>query len=176
MNDSKVKLVGKLRFNSRPITYARHRIDGKDIKQVKRVLRSDWLTIGPLVQEFENAISAKVGTESVVVSSGTAALHCAYYSIGLKQGDEVITPAITFAATQATAKIFGAKIKFADIDYETGNISIESVKKLISPNTKAIVAVDFAGQPGDLATLRKIADENKVFLIEDAAHSFGSIC
>ena len=156
------------------ISYARHRIENDDIRAVKKALKSDWLTIGPLVEEFESLITLVAKSPAVVVSSGTAALHCAYKAVGIEEGDEVITPAITFAATQATASALGAEIKFADIDYRTGNIDVNSVKALITKKTKAIVAVDFAGQTADLDELRRIADENKIYLIEDAAHSFGS--
>jgi dTDP-4-amino-4,6-dideoxygalactose transaminase len=109
------------------------------------------------------------------VSSGTAALHCAYAAIDLGPGDEVITPPITFIATQATAAFFGATIVFADIQADTANIDPQSVEAAITPRTKAIVAVDFAGHPADLDELREIADRHGVFLIEDAAHSIGSI-
>ncbi len=163
----------KLLRNNR-ISYARHRIESNDIRAVKKVLKSDWLTIGPLVEEFESLITLVANSPAVVVSSGTAALHCAYKAIDIKEGDEVITPAITFAATQATASVLGAEVKFADVDYRTGNIDMNSVKELITKKTKAIVAVDFAGQTADLDELKKIANENKIYLIEDAAHSFGS--
>jgi dTDP-4-amino-4,6-dideoxygalactose transaminase len=86
------------------------------------VLSSNWLTIGPKVEEFEEEIFKICGTENFVVTSGTAALHCAYAAIGLKPGDEVITPPITFIATQSTAMQFGAKIKFCDVDEKTGNM------------------------------------------------------
>jgi dTDP-4-amino-4,6-dideoxygalactose transaminase len=156
------------------IPYARHDINRSDIRSVTRALKGDWLTIGPLVEEFENQISYLTDSPAVVVSSGTAALHCVYNAININQGDEIITPAITFAATQATASILGAKVKFADVDYRTGNIDLSSVKKLITNNTKAIVCVDFAGQTADLDELLKITKEKGIYLIEDAAHSFGS--
>jgi len=156
------------------ISYARHKVSKSDIRAVSKALKSDWLTIGPLVEELENEIKNRTNAEAVVVSSGTAALHCAYYAIGLAQEDEVITPAITFAATQATAKIFGATIKYADIDYNTGNINIDSAANLISKKTKAIVTVDYAGQPANLNKLKELAVKNNIYLIEDAAHSFGS--
>ncbi len=109
------------------------------------------------------------------MSSGTAALHCAYAAIELAPGDEVITPPITFVATQATAVSFGAKIVFADVLPDTANIDPGSVEKKITSKTKAIVAVDYAGHPADMKELRDLADKYKLFLIEDASHSFGSI-
>lgn len=156
------------------LPYGRHEIDQDDIDAVVNALRSDWLTTGPLVSEFETKIEELVGAPSVVVSSGTAALHCAYAAIGLNTGDEVITPPITFIATQATAALFGAKIRFADVQADTANIDPKKVEELITSKTKAIVAVDYAGHPVDLDELRIIADKHGIYLIEDAAHSIGS--
>lgn len=157
------------------IPYGRHSISEDDIKAVSDVLRSDWLTTGSQVDIFEDAISRIVGAPSISVSSGTAALHCAYAAIDLSPGDEVITPPITFVATQATAALFGAKIVFADVQLDTGNIDPDAVESAITSRTKAIVAVDFAGHPVELDELRRIADTHGIFLIEDAAHSLGSI-
>ena len=156
------------------IPYGRHSINDDDIAAVVTALKSDWLTTGPLVEEFEAALEKVVGAPCVSVTSGTAALHCAYAAIGLKPGDEVITPPITFIATQATAALFGAKIVFADVQLDTANIDPRAVEAAITPRTKAIVAVDYAGHPADLDELRAIADKHGVYLIEDAAHSIGS--
>jgi dTDP-4-amino-4,6-dideoxygalactose transaminase len=156
------------------IPYGRHFIDDDDIAAVVSALKSDWLTTGPLVEEFEFALEKVVGAPCIAVSSGTAALHCAYAAIDLQPGDEIITPPITFIATQATAALFGAKIVFADVQPETANIDPISVEAAVTPRTKAIVAVDFAGHPADLDELRAIADRYGIFLIEDAAHSIGS--
>jgi dTDP-4-amino-4,6-dideoxygalactose transaminase len=157
------------------IPYGRHSINDEDIAGVVAALKSDWLTTGPLVEEFEKALEEVVGAPCIAVSSGTAALHCAYAAIGLQAGDEIITPPITFIATQATAALFGAKIVFADVQADTGNIDPNAVEAAITPRTKAIVAVDFAGHPADLDELRMIADKYGIYLIEDAAHSIGSI-
>jgi dTDP-4-amino-4,6-dideoxygalactose transaminase len=157
------------------IPYGRHSINNEDIDAVVAVLKSDWLTTGPLVEVFENALEKVVGAPCIAVSSGTAALHCAYAAIGLAPGDEVITPPITFIATQATAALFGATIVFADVQADTANIDPRAVEAAITPRTKAIVAVDYAGHPADLDELRAIADRHRVYLIEDAAHSIGSI-
>jgi dTDP-4-amino-4,6-dideoxygalactose transaminase len=156
------------------IPYGRHSIDDEDIEAVAQALRSEWLTTGPLVEKFEAALEKVVGAPCVSVSSGTAALHCAYAAIGLQPGDEVITPPITFIATQATAALFGATIVFADVQSDTANIDPSAVEAAITPRTKAIVAVDYAGHPADLEELRAIADKYGVYLIEDAAHSIGS--
>jgi len=157
------------------IPYGRHAINDDDIAAVVAALKSDWLTTGPLVEEFESALEKVVGAPCISVSSGTAALHCAYAAIGLQPGDEVITPPITFIATQATAALFGATIVFADVQPDTANIDPQAVEAAISSRTKAIVAVDYAGHPADLDELRAIADRHRIFLIEDAAHSIGSI-
>jgi dTDP-4-amino-4,6-dideoxygalactose transaminase len=156
------------------IPYGRHSINDADIEAVVTALKSDWLTTGPLVEEFEGALEQIVGAPCISVSSGTAALHCAYAAIGLEPGDEVITPPITFIATQATAALFGAKIVFADVQADTANIDPLAVEAAITPRTKAIVAVDYAGHPADLDELRAIANKYKIYLIEDAAHSIGS--
>ena len=156
------------------IPYGRQSINSTDIQAVIEALQGDLLTTGPQVRLFEEALEAEVGAPCVVVSSGTAALHCAYSAIDIHPGDEIITPPITFVATQATAAILGAKIVFADVSKDTANISPEAVEAAISPKTKAIVAVDFAGHPADIFELRRIADKHGVYLIEDAAHSIGS--
>jgi dTDP-4-amino-4,6-dideoxygalactose transaminase len=156
------------------IPYGRQSINDDDISAVVQALKSDFLTTGPLVELFESEIEKVAGAPCLVVSSGTAALHCAYAAIGIQPGDEVITPPITFIATQATAALLGAKIIFADIQLETGNIDPRAVEAAITPRTKAIVAVDYAGQPADLDELRGIADKYGIYLIEDAAHSIGS--
>ena len=156
------------------IPYGRQSIDESDIAAVILALQSDYLTTGPLVEKFEEELEKVVGAPCISVTSGTAALHCAYAAIGLELGDEVITPPITFIATQATAALFGAKIVFADVQPDTANIDPKAVEAAITPRTKAIVAVDFAGHPADLDELRVIADKHKVFLIEDAAHAIGS--
>jgi dTDP-4-amino-4,6-dideoxygalactose transaminase len=156
------------------IPYGRQSINQDDIDAVVTALQGDFLTTGPLVEQFEAALEKIVGTPTTVVSSGTAALHCAYAAIGIQPGDEVITPPITFIATQATAALMGAKIVFADIQPDTVNIDPKAVEAAITPRTKAIVAVDYAGHPADMDELRLIADKHGIYLIEDAAHSIGS--
>jgi dTDP-4-amino-4,6-dideoxygalactose transaminase len=156
------------------IPYGRQSINEDDITAVVQALKGDFLTTGPLVEKFEQEIEKVVGAPCVVVSSGTAALHCAYAAIGIEPGDEVITPPLTFIATQATAALMGAKIVFADIQFDTGNIDPKAVEAAITSRTKAIVAVDYAGHPADLDELRAIADKHGIYLIEDASHSIGS--
>ena len=156
------------------IPYGRQSINKKDIAAVVEALKADFLTTGPLVQEFENELEKRVGAQVVSVSSGTAALHCAYKAIGIGPGDEIITPPITFVATQATASLLGAKIVFADVSPDTANINPDAVSAAITNKTKAIVAVDYAGHPADMNSLRQIANSKGLVLIEDAAHSIGS--
>jgi UDP-4-amino-4,6-dideoxy-N-acetyl-beta-L-altrosamine transaminase len=157
------------------IPYGSHDINEADIAAVIEVLRGDWLTTGPMVERFEEALADWTGgVPAVSVSSGTAALHAAYAAAGLGPGDEVITPPITFVATQAALVHLGATPVFADVEVDTALIDPAAVESAITPRTKAIVAVDYAGHPADMERLRGIADRHKLLLIEDAAHSLGS--
>jgi dTDP-4-amino-4,6-dideoxygalactose transaminase len=156
------------------IPFGKQSINEDDIAAVVSALKKDFLTMGPLVESFESKLSEIVGVPCVAVSSGTAALHSAFAALDINPGDEVITPPITFIATQATAAMFGAKIVFADVLLDTGNIDPGAVAAAITSRTRAIVAVDFAGHPADLDELRKLANKHGVFLVEDASHSIGS--
>lgn len=157
------------------IPYGRQDICEEDVQAVTEALRSDWLTTGPAVERFEAALQEWTGgTPAVAVSSGTAALHAAYAAAGLGAGDEVITPPITFAATQAALVHLGAVPVFADVDPDSALISPNEVEALVGPRTAAVVAVDYAGHPADMDALRVICDRHKLILIEDAAHSLGS--
>ena len=158
------------------IPYGHHEIDDADIQSVVEILRSEWLTTGPVIEVFEEALSRRAGGTPVVsVSSGTAALHAAYAAAGIGPGDEVITPPITFVATQAAAIACGATIVFADVLADTANIDPAAVEAAVTSKTRAIVAVDYAGHPADMDALRGIADRHGVLVIEDAAHSLGSL-
>jgi dTDP-4-amino-4,6-dideoxygalactose transaminase len=156
------------------IPYGRQEILEEDIQAVVQALRSDLITTGPLVDEFERLLSDYVKCPTFVVNSGTAALHAAYFGIGIGPGDEVITPPNTFIATQATAALLGAKIVFADIDLETGLIDLECIERAITNRTKAIVLVDYAGQPCDVKAVREIIGGRDIKIVQDAAHSLGS--
>lgn len=161
---------------NRPITlpYGRHEIDDDDVAAVVEALRSDWLTTGPAVERFEQALSGITGGSPVVaVNSGTAALHSAYAAIGIGPGDEIVTTPLTFAATATAALHVGGTVRFADVDDDTLNVSPEAVSQLITDRTKAIVAVDFAGQPAHLDALADLASSNGAVLVEDAAHAIG---
>ena len=157
------------------LPYGRQSIDADDIAAVAAVLRGDWLTTGPKIAEFERDFANFCGTkESVAVSSGTAALHCLYHATGIRSGDEVIVPALTFAATANAALYCGAKPVFADVEADTLLIDPNSVAKKITTKTRAIVAVDYAGQPANYAALQKLADENGLHLFADACHALGA--
>ena len=156
------------------IPYARHDLNAEDISRVVEVLSGEWLTTGPEVGRFEEELARRVGAPTACVSSGTAALHTIFRNIGLERGDEVISPPLTFVATQAMAIECGAKIVFSDVDEATGNIDVDHAEHLIGDRTRAIVAVDFAGHPAELDRLRDVADKHGIALVEDAAHSLGA--
>ena len=157
------------------IPYGHQQIDKSDIASVVRVLKSDWITQGPAVEQFEQAIARYCKVRyAVAFSSGTAALHAAYAAAGIGPGDEVITTPMTFAATANAIVYCGGKPVFADIQEDTPNISPEEIKKKITKRTKALAPVDFAGHPAELDSIKKIAREHNLLVIEDAAHALGS--
>lgn len=157
------------------IPYGRQTIEEDDLQAVLSALRSDWLTQGPKVQELEEALARYCGARyAVVFSSGTAALQAACFAAGLGSGDEVITSPITFVATTNAVLWFGARPIFADIQPETGNIDPEQIESRISPKTKAILPVDYAGHPADLQVIREIARKRNLLVIEDACHALGA--
>ena len=156
------------------LPYGRQWVSPEDIEAVIDVLESDWITTGPKVEEFERTVANKAGAlHGVAVSNGTTALHAAYAAAGIGPGDEVIVPAITFASTANMVILRGAKPIFADVDKNTLLIDPESVRSLITDRTKAIVGVDYAGQPFDHLKLKKICHDRQILLISDAAHSLG---
>lgn len=159
------------------IPYGRQSINEQDVERVAEVLRGDWLTTGPSVTEFEQAISAAVGADQQAVSctSGTAALHIAYVAADVQPGDEVITTPMTFVATASCASLLGATITFADIELETANIDPANVEALATDRTKVIAGVDFAGQPVEMDALNTIAHRHGALTVQDAAHSIGSL-
>lgn len=156
------------------IPYGKQDISELDVEAVAAILRSDWLTTGPSVAEFEQIVADFTGaSEGVAVSSGTAALHCAMYAIGIESGDEVIVPAMTFAATANAVVFQGGTPVFADVDGDTLLIDPKHVESLVSSRTKAIIAVDYAGQACDYHSLQKIADQHGIILVSDGCHSLG---
>jgi len=157
------------------IPYARQSIDEDDIAAVVEVLRSDWLTTGPKIAEFEEAFAQFVGAKyAVAVNSGTAALHAAMYAIGIGPGDEVVLPPMTFVATANSVVFQGGTPVFADVEPDTLLIDPNEVESKITPRTKAIVAVDYAGQPCDYDSLQAIARKHGLILIADACHALGA--
>jgi perosamine synthetase len=156
------------------LPYARQTISEDDIRAVTGILRSDWLTTGPMIGEFEEAFAALTRSrEAVAVSNGTAALHTALYGAGIGKGDEVIVPAMTFAASANAAVFLGATPVFADSDPATLLIDPEQIEKLVTNKTKAVIAVDYTGQACDYRTLRAITRKHGLTLIADACHALG---
>jgi len=156
------------------LPYGHQWLDDDDIAAVVAVLRSNWLTTGPKVDEFEQVFAETVGArEAVAVSSGTAALHAAMYAIGIKPGDEVIVPAMTFVATANCVVYQGGVPVFTDVDPDTLLLDPIQVETKITPRTKAIIAVDYAGQPCDYDALWAIANKYGLMLVADACHALG---
>ncbi|RDE29626.1 UDP-4-amino-4,6-dideoxy-N-acetyl-beta-L-altrosamine transaminase [Parageobacillus thermoglucosidasius] len=157
------------------LSYGQQWITDEDIEAVVDVLKSPFLTQGPKIHEFERKVADYVGAKyAVAFSNGTAALHGACFAAGIGEGDEVITTPITFAATSNAVLYCGGKPVFADIDDRTYNIDPKEIRKHITPNTKAIIAVDFTGQPADMDAIMEIANEHGLIVIEDGAHSLGA--
>jgi perosamine synthetase len=171
---SKLALHGGTPVRSSLLPYGRQWVDDDDVAAVVEVLRSAWLTTGPNVAEFEAAFANAVGArEAVAVCNGTAALHAAAYALGIGPGDEVIVAALTFAASANCVVYQGGTPVFADVDRDTLLIDPAAVAAKITPRTKAIIAVDYAGQPCDYDALRRLADRHRLALVADACHALG---
>lgn len=159
------------------LPYGRQTIDRDDIRAVVEVLEGDWLTTGPTIDRFEAALAERVQVpHAVALANGTAALHAAMAACGIGPGDEVIVPAITFVATANAVIYQGGKPVFADVDPRTLLIDVADVASKITSSTRAIVAVDYAGQPADYLALRRLCDQHRLTLIADACHSLGGSC
>jgi perosamine synthetase len=157
------------------LPYGRQSIDDDDVAAVTGALRSAWLTTGPKVGEFEAAFAAHVGArEGVAISNGTAALHAAVHAAGVGPGDEVIVPPMTFAATANAVLYCGGRPVFADVDAGTLLIDPQKVEAAITPKTKAIIGVDYGGQPCDSGALRELAAHHGLYYIADACHALGA--
>ncbi len=162
----------------KPIPYGRQHITEEDIQAVVEVLKSDYLTQGPMISKFEEAFADYIGCEfAVAVSNGTAALHLCTLALGVQPGDKVITSPITFAASANCVRYCGGEVVFADIDPETYLLDFQKVKKLLESSPKGtysgIIPVDFAGRAVDLEAFRRLADEYGLWVIEDACHAPG---
>lgn len=157
------------------IPYGRQYIDEDDVKAVKSALQSDFLTQGTKVKEFEGKLANYCGAKyAIVFSSGTAALHGAYFAAGLAKGDEIITTPITFLATANAALFLGAKPVFVDIQQDSGNINSNLIEGKITEKTKIIAPVNYSGQPVDLEEIYKIARKSDLLVVEDACHALGA--
>ena len=168
-------LHGGVPVRATPLPYGRQWVTEEDIAAVVEVLRSDWLTTGPQVAALEEAFAAAVGARhAVAVSNGTAALHGMMAALQLKAGDEVIVPALTFAASANSVAYQGATPIFADVEPETLLLSASAVERLITPHTRAILAVDYTGVPCDYAALRQIATHHALHLLADGCHALGA--
>jgi len=150
-------------------------IDGEEIQEVVDTLKSGWITTGPKTKLFEKKFQEYIGCKhAIAVSSCTAGLHLALVAAGVGQGDEVITTPYTFATTGEVIIQIGAKPVFVDIEEDGFNIDVTKIPEAITPETKAIIPVHFAGEPCDMDEIMKIAQENNLFVIEDAAHAVGA--
>jgi perosamine synthetase len=168
-------LHGGMPVRNSLLPYGRQSIAEEDIQAVVHVLRSDWLTTGPKVEEFEEAFAAWVGSKyAVSFSSGTAALHGAAFAAGIGPGDEAITTPLTFAATANCILYQGGTPVFADVMTDTMNIDPERIAEGANSRTKVLLPVDYAGHPADLDSILKIAERNGLTVIEDACHALGA--
>jgi UDP-4-amino-4,6-dideoxy-N-acetyl-beta-L-altrosamine transaminase len=157
------------------IPYSRQSIDEHDVRAVAKAIRSDYVTQGPAITQFERLLAQQCGAKyAVVFSSGTAALHAAYFAAGVGKGDEVLTSPLTFAATANAALYLDATPIFADVDPATGNLDPKNVEGKISKRTKVLVPVDYAGRPAELEALRRIARKHKLVMVDDGAQSLGA--
>lgn len=175
LSSEALAIDGGLPVRKTLLPYGRQSIEEDDIQAVVDVLRSDWLTTGPKVVEFEEAFAAYVGSKyAVSFSSGTAALHAAAFAAGLRSGDEAITSPMTFAATANCILYQGAIPVFADITPDTLNLDPEKAKERITSHTRAILPVDYAGHPAEMDAFRELAESHKLTVIEDACHALGA--
>jgi perosamine synthetase len=157
------------------IPYGRQTIEEDDIQAVVEVLKSDYITTGPKIAEFEGMVADYVGVKyAVAISNGTSALHAACFVAGIGKGDEVITTPLTFAASANCVLYCGGTPVFADVDPKTYNIDPADIERKITSNTKAIIAVHLAGQPCDMDAIHEIARKHNLLVIEDGAHALGS--
>jgi UDP-4-amino-4,6-dideoxy-N-acetyl-beta-L-altrosamine transaminase len=175
MSRAVLAIDGAAPTRARMLPYGRHLVDDGDIAAVVGALKSGWLTTGPAVDEFEGAFAKATGAgQAVAVANGTAALHAAAFGAGIGPGDEVITTPMTFAATANCVRYQGGTVVFADVRRDTLNIDPAHVAAPVTPRTRAIITVDYAGQPSDLDELSELAERHGLVLIEDASHALGA--
>jgi perosamine synthetase len=173
--DQRLAIHGGAPVRRTLLPYGRHEIDDNDVLAVTEALRSGWITTGPRVTAFENAVAELAGARhAVAFSSGTAALHGAAFAAGLGPGDEAVTTPLTFCATANSVLYQGATPVFADVSPDTLNLDPDRLAERLTSRTKAILAVDFTGHPADLDPIRDLADRHGAVLIEDACHALGA--
>jgi len=162
-------------MNEEFIPYGSQWIDEQDIEAVLKTLKSDYLTTGPKIKEFEEKFADFVDAKyAVAIANGTAALHAATFAAGIKEGDEVITTPITFAASANSILYQNAIPVFADVDLDTYNILVKSIEEKITDKTKAIIPVHYTGQPCEIDKIKNLADKYNLTVIEDGAHAVGA--
>ncbi|MBX3193977.1 MAG: aminotransferase class I/II-fold pyridoxal phosphate-dependent enzyme [Microbacteriaceae bacterium] len=155
--------------------YGHQSIDDSDVAAVAEALRGDWLTMGPAVARFEDAVAQRAGAAgAVAVSNGTAALHTAYAALGVGPGDEVIVPAMTFVATASTAVQLGASVRFVDVEDDTATIDPSAADAAVASATAVIASVGYAGHPADADAVVAVAGRAGARVLDDAAHAIGS--
>ena len=174
--DDRLAVEGGRPIRETLLPYGRQSLTESDIAAVVEVLRSDWITTGPRIAEFEEGVAATVGARhAVAFSSGTAALHGAAFAAGLEAGDEAITTPLTFCATANCILYQAATPVFADVRDDTLTIDPDEVARLVTSRTRAILPVDFGGHPADLDALLALAERHGLVVIEDAAHALGAL-
>jgi UDP-4-amino-4,6-dideoxy-N-acetyl-beta-L-altrosamine transaminase len=172
---SELAIHGGKPVRDKYLPYSRQWLDGKDIDNVLTVLKSDYLTTGPKLHEFEERLSGYTGTRyAVAFSSGTAALHGASFAAGIQHGTEVITTPLTFAASSNCVLYQGGKPVFADVSLDSYNIDTEEIAKKITSKTRALIPVDFTGRPADIDEINQLAEKNDLIVIEDGTHAPGA--
>jgi len=173
--EEKLSLLGGQPVRKEMLPYGMQNLDENDINSVVATLKSNFITQGPRISEFERKIADYCGAKyAVAVATGTAALHCACFATGITLDKEIITSPITFAASGNCALFLGGKVRFADIKKDTYNIDPEKILMRISTNTKAIIPVDFAGHPCEIEQIMNIAKRHGLIVIEDACHALGA--
>src|SRR5271157_1544238 len=163
----------KVRQDFLPLS--RPSIGEREIESVVDCLKSGWITTGPVCKAFEDKFCALTGaSHALSVTSATAGMHLVLLALGIGEGDEIITPSMTFASTVNMTVMLKAKPVFVDIDYDTLNINADLLEKKITRKTKAVIPVHFAGAPANMDRILDIAKRNNIPVIEDAAHAVGT--